>query len=660
MFLQEHWLRALLGDEPWRHPAQYFPARGSLGYYDAHFLQALVYIPLRLLGIERYLALQLQQLILTAIGFAGFWLLSRGLLRTPVPIALIGSLLFTFASSLHASTSQPQLFSIYFVPWLCLALTHGWRISTESVKRAACWWLAAGFGYALLFFTSFYIAWFVAITVAVVGFLLVLSRPAGALAVLRENGRRLWPMTLAWIVGWSIGIIPFLRTYVPVLAEGRTRSLADAMASIARKADVVNTGAGNVLWGKVLGAIPGYPVERLLQPDVYRTVTPLVLLTVLLGTICVLLDRQRRTYSTELRALPVLGATVFVLLLLPMRVFGFTVWPWIWQWIPGANAIRFAWRLQIVNAAVAAVAVTILLAWLYRRESGRPRLNAVLALVIGGVLVFEQVSRDDWAEIDRHQEIALLASIPKPPPQCHAFVMVDDVGLVRVPNSFALLAGQHVRLPAVNGLESTLYPDPRVEVIPRKTLLRSAGRWLERFGWPRGVCVLDLPRRTWDVDALSGPEALAPIIEMGMRQRLVSGADTDLLASGWSKPEDWGTWSEGPRAVLRFRVPADVQEPLTVCLEAGAFVYGTHRRQETIVSVRQREVARWGFDSHERRPESIVLSGDLFLPERLVELTFTNLTPASPKSAGLNDDPRILGLSLGWLSIADRGAPCGR
>src|SRR5262245_4523663 len=97
VFLLDHWFEVFQGKAVWRDPGQYFPEPGSLGYYDAHFLQALLYAPLRLLAIEKLLAFQIMQLLLTAIGFTGFWLFARSVLQAPVPITVVGSLLFTIA-----------------------------------------------------------------------------------------------------------------------------------------------------------------------------------------------------------------------------------------------------------------------------------------------------------------------------------------------------------------------------------------------------------------------------------------------------------------------------------------------------------------------------------------------------------------------------------
>src|SRR5262245_32402034 len=113
-----------------------------------------------------------------------------------------------------------------------------------------------------------------------------------------------------------------------------------------------------------------------------------------------------------------------------MSIGGHRVWPLVWRWVPGAKAIRFPWRLDIVNAGLAAVAVTIVLTWLSRRETstrGTDAIRAAAAMSLGGLLIAEQVSKDDWAQLDRRAEAARLAKIPAPPPECRAFALVDEV-----------------------------------------------------------------------------------------------------------------------------------------------------------------------------------------------------------------------------------------
>jgi hypothetical protein len=648
MFLLEHWLLVFQRRAVWRDPGQYFPEKGTLGYYDTHFLQALLYIPLRLLGIERFLAFQIEQLILTAIGFSGFWILSRRVLRAPLPIAMIGSLLFTAASSLHASTPQAQLFSLYFVPWLCLAIIRGFRTASDRPRASFASGLLSGAGYALLLYTSFYIGWFCAIAAAVMLVATALIAPRPSLSLVRERGHVLLPVVLGFAAGFAAGIIPFAYTYLPIVASGRSQELSTALQSLGRITDVVNAGAGNLMWGRLLAMLPHYPADRLLDPNRYRTITPLVLATVLSGAIAGLMAR-RMAPAHERRMLLVLAMTVLVLLFLPMSIGDHTIWPLVWRWIPGGKAIRFAWRLQIVNAAIAAAAATIILTWLFRR-------SAATALLLGTLLVVEQISSDNWAKLDRRAEVAMLATIPSPPKECRAFAMVDDAGIVRVPNAFALMVAQQVHLPTMNGLEGALYRDARIEVIDREALLASARGQLERFGWPSGVCVFDLPSRAWDTESLAGP---FPLVQTDTRLLVGRGGQTSVLAGGWSSPEEWGTWNDGKYAVVRFRVRRAGTPSITVCFDVAALVYGNARRHETVVAVNQHELARWTFENAAWRTEAITIPPHLFGRGGSIEITFTNLATHSPKALGLNEDTRSLGLSLRSMSVMTGAANCG-
>ncbi|MBP1475466.1 phospholipid carrier-dependent glycosyltransferase [Frateuria sp. MAH-13] len=127
------------------------------------------------------------------------------------------------------------------------------------------------------------------------------------------------------------------------------------------------------------------------------------------------------------------------------------------------------------------------------------------------------------------------------------------------------------------------------------------------------------------------------------------GAWNAWLASGWSSPETWGTWSLGKHAELSLdprQLPATAGG-IRLHFEANALVSPQHSRQRIDItlngrSVAQREVAL---------PQS-ALAFDVVLPESVLReagkliIGFDLPDAVSPQAIGMGGDGRMLALGL--------------
>jgi hypothetical protein len=115
----------------------------------------------------------------------------------------------------------------------------------------------------------------------------------------------------------------------------------------------------------------------------------------------------------------------------------------------------------------------------------------------------------------------------------------------------------------------------------------------------------------------------------------------DLLASGWSYPENWGTWSVGPRAKLL--LPCErLRGRWRVVIVGKAF----GRRGHQIIVRTQA-----GYDGDELEwvmPGNIVVSNmfEINCAGEDLTLQFSFPQATSPKALGLGTDARQLGLGL--------------
>lgn len=153
--------------------------------------------------------------------------------------------------------------------------------------------------------------------------------------------------------------------------------------------------------------------------------------------------------------------------------------------------------------------------------------------------------------------------------------------------------------------------------------------------------------RVADARAGHAPRSDAWHFELG-------STDLATLASGWSYPESWGTWSEGDAAELRLDlVPGNAD--LEFILTGTAFVSPEHPRQRVRVLLNGTQLGQLtysdGSDNHERRirvPRA--LAANVGAGARL---RFEFLDATSPAVLGQSVDPRRLAFGIVSLRIED-------
>lgn len=174
VFLLEHWVQVAQGDGSWTSPQVFFPTKGVLGYGDALLLDEVFYLPLRAVGLDPYLAFQWTLILLSAVGFVALFVFLRRLFDLgPATCAALATT-FAFANNLAVKSVHTQLYSIYWVPVVLLLIVQA--IQARNPKARLAWGWATGALVGLLFFTSFYIAWYATFVALVIGVQLLIWR----------------------------------------------------------------------------------------------------------------------------------------------------------------------------------------------------------------------------------------------------------------------------------------------------------------------------------------------------------------------------------------------------------------------------------------------------------------------------------------------------
>jgi hypothetical protein len=121
--------------------------------------------------------------------------------------------------------------------------------------------------------------------------------------------------------------------------------------------------------------------------------------------------------------------------------------------------------------------------------------------------------------------------------------------------------------------------------------------------------------------------------------------------SGWSSPEDWGTWTDGGRAVLNIRFCQTPKAPIRLHFVARAFVHSSHPETRVDVSVNGLHQESWVLTSGDLVERSMEISAET-IGRETCEIIFDIPSPVSPAQLGHSSDERHLGLGLARMSLS--------
>jgi len=492
--LLEHWHRVLSGASRVADPTFFYPVRGTLALSDTHFLYGAAYGALRRLGADPFTAFMVPTAALSAIGFFGFLRLARGQIGISLPWAAIGAYLFAFACMNAVNFIHAHGYCAMLLPLVCDLALSAWSAGTRRRRIALA--AAAGLLHALILFSAYLTGWFFT------AFLLLLAvlHPfingrARSLALVRDALTVRRHVVLAYLAAFSLGLVPFIWLYLPVVLSGRKRTLAEVIANAPEVRDIVNVTSGNLLWGALLQrlGVTGRPDRPAWEVEL--GFTPAVLATLVVAVV-VLAARLRSTSERD-RVVLMLGVAVIVSLLVQLDYLGARPWQLIMTFVPGAGAVRYSFRSQIVANLFAAIVVARALEALAATPFDQRR---GAALGCACLLAVEQINVDFPPTISRRERTAWLAALPPAPSGCDAFYLVPGATPVDKPGyahqADAILFSQVRGMPTVNGY-SSWFPDGWDLEVPAGPGYAAALRAWARAWRLDGLCGLDPGRGVW-------------------------------------------------------------------------------------------------------------------------------------------------------------------
>lgn len=130
------------------------------------------------------------------------------------------------------------------------------------------------------------------------------------------------------------------------------------------------------------------------------------------------------------------------------------------------------------------------------------------------------------------------------------------------------------------------------------------------------------------------------------------GAGTAFLPSeGWSAPEDWGTWSDGPQAEILLPAPPDIR---AIRMEAVAMVHPGHPTQAVVIEVDGAAVCTVTLSKPTGNLIEIPISDAMrrdVAGDGVLRLRLIFKDAVRPVDVGINDDRRRLAVGLQTITV---------
>jgi hypothetical protein len=495
-----HWYNVLLGKEMFFQLNFFSPDKMVLGYSEAFFIFGMIYSFFRMLGCNYFTSLQLLYLTIITFSYCFILLILRKYLRLNLFFSIIGAMLFVSLNAIQNQFGHAQLLGFYFYPFLVYLI-----ISYIGAKQAGSnnlsWIYILSFAvfFGLFFFTSYYTAWF---------FLFTLILVALSYMVVQGSGSSIKKVALQWycfaeanylqllisLFVFVLSLIPFLKTYLPVVFSGHHFPFSSTLYYSPSIKDIVNVGGNNFIWSPLLRALHFDFGNTGEISSGFTFVFLIVFVSFVIGLLKLCINKS--SYKEAL--IYSLALTSIIIILLTLKFHDrFSLWYVIYHLIPGAKAIRALGRYEIVSQMLAVVFVIYNLNKIYIKLISSPIKNnyivSILIITIITGMFLEQLNRGCYV-LNKQEQMEFLDKFTAAD-QCKSFYIHHFDRLNRPFYAYqidALMVSMKLNIPTINGYSGIL-PDSWHLGDPSSPLYNYyVNQWIISSGLEKNICSLNL------------------------------------------------------------------------------------------------------------------------------------------------------------------------
>ena len=437
----EYWHQALLGMGSVLSPAYYFPARDVLGYSDAYLAHALGYHLLRALGEDPFTAFQWWVLFFNALNYIFAYLMLRLGFRFSRFSSALGAFVFAFNAPKFNQWSHTQLQFLCGLPLILWILASTLReMESLSNRRFFLRISTAGWIFSFQLLTAFYPGWlFLFWSILCLGLSLCFSNIRTFICGVwnRKRGPLLWAMGMT-----ILGLIPFGVIYGPAYLMVGGKPYTEVQMMTPNLWTYLWMGPRHAWWGWLWDRIPALqllPVEGEMRMGFGLALSLLVVVAFFAMT-GMLFKKQWMDWESDKAPRYSIGAAAFfgtaIFCLLAFDYDGFSPWKWIYEYVPGASAVRALGRWSVVLALPLSILFSAFMDWSWGKMGFIKELKIQwigkgLVVFFALCVLYEQTAFPPTPGFSKHSELARLERLSeKLPSNAGPFYVTVKPGLM--------------------------------------------------------------------------------------------------------------------------------------------------------------------------------------------------------------------------------------
>jgi hypothetical protein len=509
-YLMEHWYRVFCGNENWLSPQMFYPVQGTFGYADLVLGYGLMFSVLRSLHVGLLESAQFTIIAFNFLNYVACFILLHKVLRLHLLASCVGAVFFAFNSPKLVQMGHLQLQPTLFLPIAAIPVVLlVQKSSTLSQSKAFLLLSVTALSITLQLLTGFYQGWFFVFWASLFLLVLLLFRESRHQVV--STVRRFWLPIFGSAVVLGIGLIPFVKAYLPAFRESGGRKYIEVLKLIPEPVSLLVMGERNRFWGDLAVKIKSaHPLHPELQIGI-GLIPTIVWFGLTLWAVAFLLkqlsDRitDRNEYVTRavksqyalIAALVIATTLVYVL---GMR-YGpqSSPWQYVYEYYPGARGVRAVSRYALTLALPMAIGFSFLVhkvdERLARTEMRKRVIGLIVLFLIAGFGLAEQFAHaEGFNGFSIAGENAYLRKISNELPRdCASFYVAVGPGPLH--NQFeyqidAVLVSAMRGVPTLNGYSGQLPPDWALWEVSDPQYEDNVVRWVQQHGLPGKICRL--------------------------------------------------------------------------------------------------------------------------------------------------------------------------
>lgn len=612
-FLEHSWLW-ISGDtlhaEFWNAPF-FYPVKNVMAYSETLLGAAPIYWFFRALGVPATLSYLIFPGILGILNYCAMYIFLRHAFKTdPVPSGG-GAFLFSFCAPRLVSLIHIQMYPQFYTPIFMLMLFLFGGNFRSDLRKSHFALLCASLCAALQFYAGFYLGWFL-----MLGFCLfiivafVFSPSRNLLFTLLKTQ---WPWLLLALVFFIALVFPMLLPYMEEQAR-----------------------AGRWAWNEVTLFLPMVKTFFNTSSFLYKNNFALSYEHLMgIGFISFgislygLIWGARKNIWCKIFFIMFIG----IFLLSTLQVSDTYLWKILYEFFPGAGAIRAVTRIFFLLLAIMSIG------YAFSMQNKRAWIQVVFLCIL---LVENMTFGFMYNKTSRYEkESGRIAALAKEKDMPFAYISDQKVPIL-ITNLDAMWASVFSGRPTINGY-SGRFPSPEYFSFPEtpqgaiygSDFLRAVAKPYLLIRNHRGSLEAQEIRDERDLADESAIDWSKPCTLDFSQPHL------PIKISGLSVTESWGRWSNAKE--VKFTFPNPLPAAFDLQFEASAFGPNGNRDVELVIGN-----AKYTFTLG-HLPEQRVLK--IENPQHARSFTITVPEPVSPLQLGVNEDSRELGLGFRRLTI---------